>query len=117
MNYPLEIHLFNGSYQSLAEQLKANGIEFSERHQFSAAPATAQVVLELAGILKTAAPWASLAAVLIAWLKNRAGRKVIITTKDQGTIHVEGMSITEVERILEKTQFVSAIESRNEESA
>jgi len=110
----LEIHLFKGSYASLHKQLSEEGIEFSEKHLFSTS--TPQVVLGITDFLKTAALWTSLATVLVTWLKGRYGRKVTITNKDKSVIHIEGMSVSDVERLLKNSIIVSAIESNEKES-
>jgi hypothetical protein len=109
----LEIHLYNGSYQTLAKEIEASGIEFVERHQFSVS--SAQVVLELAEILKTPYPWASLSVVLVAWLKAKANRKITVIGKDGRVIDTHGMAASEIVCILEKTSSVSAYESNDQE--
>lgn len=110
INNNLKIYLFNGAYKTLPDEIKAVGIEFTELHQFSVT--SAQVVLELVNSV----PYASIAAVLVAWIRARAGRKATITTSDNITIHTEGMSIEATERALKSARSVTVVESSDNES-
>jgi hypothetical protein len=51
-----------------------------------------------------------LAAVVIAFIKSRNGRKVTITTKDDQIIHAEGLNPNELEKILERSKSLIAID-------
>jgi len=54
--------------------------------------------------------WGSLAMVLVAFLKYRSGRKVMITTKDDHIIHIEGLTANELENILKEAKWLTAID-------
>jgi len=55
---------------------------------------------------------APLATVLVAWIRSKSSRKVMITTKKNEVIHVvQGMSVDEVERILEATRNITVIDT------
>lgn len=56
----------------------------------------------------------SISAVIIQWLKNRASRKIIIQTKNNQIIHVEGLSIEELEKVLEVAKDITAIQPDGE---
>ena len=53
----------------------------------------------------------AVATVLIAWVKARASRKVILTLKDKNIVHLEGYSAKEVEALLKITESVTVIET------
>ena len=54
----------------------------------------------------------AVATVLVAWIKARASRKVILTLKDQKIIHLEGYSAKEVEAPLQFTESVAVIDTK-----
>lgn len=84
----LEIHVFKSSFQPVTALLW-EGLNWSMKQQRSGEILASSGILEVA---LNASAWASIAAVLIAFIKARNGRKVIITTKEHKTIHVEGLS-------------------------
>jgi len=49
----------------------------------------------------------SLAAVIIAWLKRHAYRKVILTQNDNQIVRVEGYNSEELGKILEQTRAIA----------
>ncbi len=60
-------------------------------------------------------PWEAIAAVLIAWLKYRPSRKVIITQEDNKIFHAEGLSVEEIERLLPQSKNIIVIETNKKE--
>lgn len=53
-----------------------------------------------------------LATVLVAWIRSRKSRKVIITTNSHMIVHsIEGMSVEDVEKILEATKRLDVIDT------
>lgn len=106
----LPIHLFKDSSASFIEALSANGIRFSRRIQLSEAPMASGWAIEVFSAVKEATPWGALAVVIVAWLKARSSRKVIITTRDNIVIHAEGLSVEEVAKVLERAKNASIIE-------
>jgi hypothetical protein len=54
----------------------------------------------------------SLATVLVAWIHGRASRKIIVTTKDEKVIHIEGYSVEQFEKILADAREVSVIDTQ-----
>lgn len=109
----LQVHVFKDSDTSFTAALSENGIEFSRRIQLSEAPMNAGTIIEIFSAIKDITPWGALAVIVGVWLKTKAGRKVIITTKDNDIIHIEGFSILEIERVLEKAKSVAIIEIPN----
>jgi hypothetical protein len=68
-------------------------------------------------ILQSASPWvASLSAVIIAYLKNKRSRKVIVTMNDNTIIHCEGLGQSEIEKILLQSKSLAAIETSNDKT-
>ncbi|MDH4610470.1 hypothetical protein [Pseudomonas sp. BN102] len=110
----IRANLFKSSYTPFIEMLKENEIKYGEVKTFSTAPMASGMVLALYGFLQTAAPWAALAAVLVAWIKSKSSRKVIITTKDNQVIHLEGLSPKETERLLEVAINLAVIDTDSE---
>lgn len=103
----LDIHVFKESFQPVTELLDAKGISWSMRQE------RAGVIMASSGILEVAlnpSSWVSIAAVLISFIKARHGRRVMITTKDKDVIHAEGLTSKELEKILEKAEWVTAID-------
>ena len=68
----IPVHLFKDSSASFIEALSANGVEYSRRIQLAEGPMAAGWAIEVFSALKDPAPWAALAAVLVAWLKARS---------------------------------------------
>ncbi|WP_374499808.1 hypothetical protein [Zoogloea sp.] len=106
----LSLHLFKDSSASFTEELSANGIEFSRRIQLSEAPMAAGWVIEVFSAVKEATPWGALAVVIVAWLRAKSSRKVIITTKDNTVVHAEGLSVEQITKVLENAKNAEIIE-------
>ncbi len=106
----LPLHLFKDSSASFTEALSANGVEFSRRIQLTEAPMAAGWVIEVFSAVKEATPWGALAVVIVAWLKAKSSRKVIITTRDNTVVHVEGFSIEQVAKVLESAKDAAIID-------
>ena len=54
----------------------------------------------------------AVATVLVAWIKARASRKVILTLKAQKIVDLEGYSAKEVEALLKITESVAVIDTK-----
>ncbi len=106
----LPVHVFKDSSVSFTEALKENGIEFSRRIQLAEGPMAAGWIVDVFSALKDPAPWAALAAALVAWLRAKASRKVIVTTKENEVIHTEGMSVADTIKVLERAKSMAVIE-------
>jgi len=106
----IPVHIFKDSAASFTEALSVNGIKFSRRIQLAEGPMAAGWIIDVLSTLKEPAPWAALATVLVAWVNAKAKRKVIITTKDNGIIHTEGLSVADTIKALESAKNVAVIE-------
>jgi hypothetical protein len=106
----IRISLFTDSFQPFCEMLKSNQIEFTtQEHPPGAVMAAASAIEIFSGVGAVLAP---LATVLVAWIRSKSSRKVMITTKKNEVIHVvQGMSVDEVERILEATRNITVIDT------
>ncbi len=107
----LPVHLFKDSFGPFLALLNEHGIKYQMREVRSGAPMASGATLEIVQALGNAALWASVATVLVAFINSRRGRKVIITTKDGTVVHAEGLSLEELEKVLERAQNLTAIDS------
>ncbi|OLO12733.1 hypothetical protein BTW10_04610 [Chromohalobacter japonicus] len=103
----LKIHVFKDSFRPVIELLDENGLSWSMREQRSGVVMGASGIIE---VVLNASMWVSMAGVLIAFIKAKNGRKVIITTRDKEVIHAEGLTAKELEKVLEKAGSVAAID-------
>lgn len=104
----IRIHFFKDSKEEFISLLSGRGIEFI-RHVPSAG--TVMASGEMVEILKISATIvASLAGVVVAYLKYRPGRKVIITLKDRAVVHAENLSESDLALVLEKAQSITAFD-------
>jgi hypothetical protein len=101
------IHVFKDSFGPIIELLNERGVKYQIRETRSGAVMAASGIIE---VLQSPATWGALAAVVIAFIKSRNGRKVTITTKDDQIIHAEGLNPNELEKILERSKSLIAID-------
>lgn len=66
--------------------------------------------LEIIKTIGSANFWPALATVVVAFINRKKDRKVIITTKENTVVHVEGMSTSEIESILQEARNITAID-------
>ena len=110
----LPVHLYKDSFGPFMALLNEHNVSYSMREQRSGVPmAAAQGVVEL---LQATAMWGALASVIVAFLKYRHSRKVIITTKNKEIIHAEGLTHEELLKILERAESLTAIETKKDET-
>lgn len=107
----LSVHLFKDSFGPFLALLNENEIQYQMREVRAGVPMASAGTLELIQVAGNAAFWASVATVIVAFINSRRSRKVIITTKDGMVIHAEGLTSTELEKLLEKAQSLTAIDS------
>lgn len=103
----LKIHLFKDSFDPMLELLNEHDIKYQMQGQRAGVISNSSMVVE---IIQSPAAWGALATVLVAFLKYRSGRKVMITTKDNKIIHVEGLTAKELEKYLEEAKWLTAID-------
>ena len=110
MNH-IRIDLFKYSREPFLERLSEEKIDYSEIQMFSPGTVVASGMSVMVSLVQASAPWVALSAVLVAWVKSRSSRKVIITTKDQTVVHLEGLSPSEVEKILDRAERITVIDT------
>jgi hypothetical protein len=104
------------SKSSFAEMLKENNIEFYEKNLFPAGTVVnASETIEIIKALGGASVIPALATVLVQWLKNKSSRKIILQTKENEVIHLDGYSVKEIETILQKAKNLTVIQTIPEE--
>ena len=114
----LPVHLFKSSFGPFLELLNEKGLKYRMRAVRSGVPMASGEALELIKAIGDATFWPAVAAVVVAFINRRNGRKVIITTKDKTVVHAEGLSLAELEHVLELAENITAIDPNpNEKSA
>ena len=114
----LPVHLFKDSFGPFLALLNEHGIKYQMREVRMGVPMASGGTLEIVQAVGNVAFWASLATVLVAFINSRRGRKVIITTKEGTVVHAEGLSLKELETVLERAQNLTAIDpNKSPESA
>jgi hypothetical protein len=103
----IKITLFKDSYEPFVALLQESGIEFSER------PPQVGVAMN-SGLEIGCVATAGLVKVILAYLKTRQSRKLIITTKDNAVVHfqAEGLSPSELERLIPQARSMAVIETK-----
>lgn len=107
----LPIHVFKGSFAPVLILLKEHNIKY-QMHEFRSGTimASSQVV----EVIVNASIWASLASVVIAFIKAKNGREVMITTKDNKIIHAKGLDSKQLQAVLQQAKDIKAIDTGKE---
>lgn len=106
----LPIHLFKSSFGPFLELLNEHEIKYQMREVRAGIPMASGGTLEVIKAIGDATFWPAIAAVVVAFINRRSGCKVIITTKDHTVVHVEGLSIQELEEVLKLANNITAID-------
>jgi hypothetical protein len=112
----LPVHLFKDSFGPFLGLLNEHQVKYQIRGARSGIQAGPAGVLEIVQAVGSAAMWGALATVVVAFINSRRGRKVIITTKDNTVVHVEGLSMQEIERVLEHARSMTAIDPQKSDA-
>ena len=107
------VHVFKDSFGPFITLLNKHHVKYTMREVRSGVPMASSGIIE---VLQSAAMWGALATVIVAFLKSRRSRKVIITTKDNTVVHAEGLSPKELETVLAQAKNLTAIETEKDES-
>jgi len=105
----LRIALFKDSQASFIQILDDVGVPYEE---LRAPPGQIMASGTMIVIAQTAAIAGAVATVLVAWLKARASRKVILTLHDKRIVHLEGYSVEQVRELLPLVDQGTAIDTR-----
>lgn len=95
----LPVRLMSGTPKSFIESLRYHGTPHYRRFQLAEVPA-ASVILEVYSNVKDAVPWGALAAVIVVWIKTRAGRQAEIKLRDGTSFKFVNTSTTEISRMM-----------------
>ena len=104
----IRVSLFKNSRAPFVELLEAHGIEFITYPPTMGVPTAAGEWVEALKSLSISAP---LATVIVAFLKHRHSRKIIITTKDNTVVHAENLTHEELVEVLKNAKNLTAIET------
>lgn len=107
----MQVFLFKDSYEPFTALLQESDVKFNELTPPVGVPMNASFTIELLHTVQSPAFCTAVSAVICAFLKYRASRKVIITTHDNKVIHAEGLSQSDLERVIENTKSIAAIET------
>ncbi|MDQ6996098.1 MAG: hypothetical protein Q9M82_01400 [Mariprofundus sp.] len=107
-----KIHVFKSSFAPIVGLLNEHKVKYQMREIRSGEIMASSGVIE---VLQSAAIWGALASIIIAFVNNRNGRKVIITTKDNRVIHAEGLNSKELESIIKQSKYLLAIDPSQRE--
>ena len=106
----LPIHLFKSSFGPFLDLLNEHKLKYQMREVRVGVPMASGGTLEVIKAIGDAAFWPAIAAVVVAFINSRSGRKVIITTRDRTVVHVEGLSMAELENVLKLAENITAID-------
>lgn len=108
----LSIHLSKDSFRPILALINEHNMRYSMLAQRSGMQMAATTVIE---VLLSPYMWGALSTVIVAFLKFRNSRKVIITTIDGHVIHAEGLNQEELEGILKRAKSLVLIETKSDE--
>lgn len=107
----LRIDLFQRDRRQFLSLLDEREINYNDIQTFSKGSVLASGMSVMVSLVQASAPWIAFSAVLVAWIRSRASRKIIITTKDLTVVHLEGLSQSEVEVILGLAERITVIDT------
>jgi hypothetical protein len=91
--------------------LNDNDIKYQMREIRSGAIMASSEVIE---VIANASIWISLASVIVAFIKAKNSREVIITTKDNKIIHAKGLDSKQLQSVLQQAKDIKAIDTGKE---
>lgn len=104
----MHLALFRNSEVSFLQLLNDADVSYEKRYPNSGSVMASGTMIVLG---QTAAIAGSVATIIVAWLKARSSRKVIITLKDKQVVHLEGYSAGEVKALLQVADQVAVIDT------
>ena len=109
----LRAYVFKDSQEPFTQLLGENNIEYYYVAFNSFGPVNAGEALAIIKTIGDAAFWPSLATVIIAFIRARKSRKVIIQTKDNQIFHAEGFNVQEISKLLEEAKNITVIDTKS----
>lgn len=110
----MRIALFKDSHASFVQTLNDVGVPYEE---LEAQPGRIMASSTMIVIAQTAAIAGAVATVLVAWLKARASRKIILTLSDNKIVHLEGYSVEQVRELLPLVEHATVIDTKSAEKS
>lgn len=107
----IPVHVFKHSFGPMLALLNDNEIKYQMREVRSGTIMASSGVIE---VIVNASMWVSLASIIIAFIKAKNSREVIITTKDDTVIHAKGLDSKQLQSVLQHAKDVTAIDTGNE---
>jgi hypothetical protein len=111
----ISLNVFKNSFGPMIALMNEYDIEYQiQEKRAGVVTMAADGVIE---VLKTPALWGALAAVIVAYIRTKNGRKVIITQNDNTIIHVQGLNEKELESYLKDSKNIIAFNPESEKSS
>ena len=107
----VQAHLFKGSFGPFVHLLNEHKLAYQMHANRAGTAMASGGTLEIIQAVGNAAFWASLATVIVAFIKSRRSRKVIITAKEGTVVHAEGISMEELEDVLKQARNLTAMDT------
>lgn len=106
----MRIVLFKDSETSFLQALEGAGIPYERSTPMPGQVMASGSIIAIAQAVTAAAP---VAAVLVAWIRARASRKIILTLSTNKVIHLEGYSVEQAQELLLTTTQLAAIDTKS----
>jgi Effector Associated Constant Component 1 len=110
----VRVTLFKDSQESVLQALNEAGISYEELRPV---PGQVRASGAMVVIAQTAAIAGSIATVLVAWIKARASRKIILTLHGHKVVHLEGYTVEQVRELLPLVDHMTAIDTQPAEQS
>ena len=107
----VRLTLFKHGADSFLAALDEAQIPHGPIHMFSTHPQASGIV-EAITALSEAMPWSAIAKVIVAWIEARKSREIIIHTEAGEAIHAKGYSVSEVQKLLQKSTNIIIIDTK-----
>jgi hypothetical protein len=109
----IPMHVFKHSFGPMITLLNDNDIKYQMREIRSGSVVASSGVIE---IIANASIWVSLASVIIAFIKAKNSREIMITTKDNKIIHAKGLDSKQLQSVLQQAKDIKAIDTGKEQN-
>lgn len=104
----LPFNVFKNSFSPILALFNENEIKYQIREQRAVEVMASSVLIE---IILNEYLWASLATVIVTYIKIKNSREVTITTNDNQIIHAKGLNSKELESLLKHAKNITAIDT------
>jgi Effector Associated Constant Component 1 len=110
----IKLHLFKHGGKAFFRLMSEENIPIQLKRHDPGTVMAAGEVIEIVKVVGGLSIVPSLAAVIVQWLKNKASRKIMVQTKDNVIVSLEGQDANreKLEELLEIAYSVSAIQTQ-----